>query len=329
MQQDTLNKAILSPRESDVVDFKGRFDANSLCDWCELLKDVFAFVNSGGGVILFGVSNDGSCAPDSLSGIANLDPAKLTDKIASYTGIQYSAFRISTSKRNGRPIVVLSLDPIGLLLIPTGPGTYSAGGGRQKVAFSKGVAYFRHGAKSEPGTSLDIDSFVNRRLRHIRQSWLKGIGKVVTAPLDSVVSVLVTSPTSESTGSGPGVALISGASVRASADNSALPIRLTNDPGAPAYRLTTPDDTHPYRALEFLRLLNPRLQPHYLKATVHDLKVLCSSLGQNQLVAFCHKPKHGPKQYSQSFADWILGEVSRDRDFLHLARARYRRESRG
>ena len=46
---------------------------------------------------------------------------------------------------------------------------------KQKTAFSAGTVYFRHGAKSEPGTSEDLRASLERELDRIRSSWLDGI----------------------------------------------------------------------------------------------------------------------------------------------------------
>src|ERR1700745_3001494 len=39
-------------RESKTVDFKTAFDPDRASDWCELIKDMVAVANSGGGTIL-------------------------------------------------------------------------------------------------------------------------------------------------------------------------------------------------------------------------------------------------------------------------------------
>jgi hypothetical protein len=67
------------------------------------------------------------------------------------------------------------------------PGTYDIGSGKQKAAFSIGTVYFRHGAKSEPGTSDDLRAVIERQLEVIRHSWIKGVRKVVQAPAGSQI----------------------------------------------------------------------------------------------------------------------------------------------
>ena len=60
----------------------------------------------------------------------------------------------------------------GLLpLVFARPGTYSVPGGKQKTAFAQGTVYFRHGAKSEPGTTEDLAHALDRRLGTADSYW--------------------------------------------------------------------------------------------------------------------------------------------------------------
>jgi predicted HTH transcriptional regulator len=93
-----IERALAAKRESKTVDLKRSFDASKAADWCEIVKYLVS-ANSGGGAILIGVEDDGSPAtPGSASAILGLDPAKITDKVAKYTGIQFDGF----NARRGR-----------------------------------------------------------------------------------------------------------------------------------------------------------------------------------------------------------------------------------
>ncbi|CAN5508248.1 hypothetical protein BH20VER3_BH20VER3_19370 [soil metagenome] len=55
--------------------------------------------NSGGGTILIGVADDGQSAADSAAlKILQTDPAKITDKIAKYTGVQFDSFTVDLER---------------------------------------------------------------------------------------------------------------------------------------------------------------------------------------------------------------------------------------
>lgn len=78
--------------ESKSLDFKSAFDPDRPADWCELLKDIVAMANSGGGTILIGVADDGQ--PLGGSGalkILQTDPAK--SQIRSRNTLRCSSIR--------------------------------------------------------------------------------------------------------------------------------------------------------------------------------------------------------------------------------------------
>ena len=89
MDEAILTKVEEAENESAELDFKAAFDPTAAQDWCELIKDIVAIANSGGGSILVGVGDNGNCCgPAASSELLALDPAVITDKIAKYTGTQ-------------------------------------------------------------------------------------------------------------------------------------------------------------------------------------------------------------------------------------------------
>jgi len=65
-------------------------------------------------------------------------------------------------KLRRRLAVIVVAARTGSPLVFEKPGTY-ADGARQKTAFAKGTVYFRHGARSDPGSSRDIARFVDAK----------------------------------------------------------------------------------------------------------------------------------------------------------------------
>jgi predicted HTH transcriptional regulator len=156
MNPATLTRVEGSETESADLDFKSEFNSGVPHDWCEFVKDLVAMANSGGGLIVFGVNDDGSPAAGDLTDIGSLDHAVIVDKVTKYTGQNFAAFSLERSSRGGRPVVIVEILPTCVPIVFTAPGTYDIGGGKQKRAFGQGTVYFRHGAKSEPGTSDDL-----------------------------------------------------------------------------------------------------------------------------------------------------------------------------
>jgi hypothetical protein len=228
--------------ESWSLDFKERFDPKEPSEWVELIKDFVAMANSGGGVIVVGVCNNGQPATADVQPVLDLDPAKITDKVERYTRVAFEDFEISEATRKGSRVALIAVGPsLEAPIAFTRPGTYPDPGNPkyQKTTFSMGTVYFRHGANSEPGNTTDLRRFIDRRVSVVREQWKAGMRLVAEAPEGARLAVVQAT----------------------SADPNAVPTRFrpSNDPTAPVYGQLSPDETHPYRQSQLLPELNKRL----------------------------------------------------------------------
>ena len=57
---DLITKGMSAKRESKYIDFKSSLDLDESHSWCEIIKDIIAMANSGGGLILIGLDNNGT-----------------------------------------------------------------------------------------------------------------------------------------------------------------------------------------------------------------------------------------------------------------------------
>lgn len=268
-----------------------------------------AIANSGGGIVVFGMDNSGSPTGSDLSHLLKLDPAQIKDKIHSYTDVDYNEFELKEYTKENSPIACLILEPSLVPILPIRPGTYEREPGKQESAFSAGVLYYRHGAKSEPSTTHDLEKIINRNVREIRREWMTGVRKIVTAPKGSVLT-------------------IHPKDVRVTTHPDAQPIRITDDCQAPQFRLVDPDKTHPYRMVELLSVLNKEVGFLPKKINAYDIKAVIQVYKLLDHVQFTYKPRFGSRKYSPEFAAWIKDNVMRDRYFLRIARTKLRRMKR-
>jgi hypothetical protein len=299
-----LDKALAAKRESKQIEFKESFDVTSKQEWCEIIKDLVAIANSGGGVILFGINSRGEPTGVDLTPLRAIDPATIADRIHPYTETHFTDFEICEGEKAGHKLLAWSVKSSGMPTVFAQPGTYPVEGGKQRTAFGRGTVYFRHGAKSEPGTTEDIASALERKLESIRREWLSGVRKVVHAPPGSRVSLM--SP-----------------EVRQSDSPEATSIRITDDPSAPAYRVVDSDSTHPFRQKELMSEVRKRL-PEGTEFNQFDVLAIRHVHAIDEKREFAHKPKFGSRQYSQQFVDWIVSQVSADAGFLLKARTKHR-----
>jgi len=298
-----LERALAARRESRRVEFKETFDPGSDRDWCEVTKDIVAIANSGGGVILFGVNNAGQPAGGELSSLYSPDPGQIADRISRYTGAKFADFEIVDAMKESRPVVALVVGEASTLLVFSRSGRHDRGDGRETCAFAQGSLYFRHGAKSEPATTEDVAAAIDRRVKATRRSWLNAVKKVVQSP-----------------GSTPPPALSQ--EVRDSDSPNATPIRVVDDPVAPAYRLVDYDKTHPYRQKELLAAFRQRVPGR--EVNQFDLLVVRHIYQVDASREFSHRSMFGTRQYSEKFLGWLVENAERDPLFFQAARAQYR-----
>jgi|GEM_PF-7085352 len=114
---DLIQKALIATRESKHVEFKQGFDPSTSGEWCELVKDIAAIANSGGGIIVFGLDSAGIPAGVSVDYIRAIDPADIGNKLAKYTGPVDLEFEFRALEKGGSPLVALLIQPVAIPLI--------------------------------------------------------------------------------------------------------------------------------------------------------------------------------------------------------------------
>lgn len=301
-----LKKALDAKRESKLVDFKSRLDVEAAGDWCEVIKDIVAMANSGGGAIVVGADNLGIPTDADVTSLLSLDPAKITDRIHKYTETSFGDFEIREVQKGSSHLAIILVGAVLIPMVFAKPGQYQdpADPKKQKTAFGQGTIFFRHGAKSEPGTTDDIRQAIDRRLGEIRKEWIGGVRKVVEAPSGSVVSVLARD-------------------IAASSSPTTVPIRVTDDPSAPKYQVLDPNKTHPHKTRDVITEINKRLPSGY-KINTFDFQCLKKVHGVAGRPDFVYRNLWGSAQYSQALIDWVMEKFTRDSEFFTSCRATHK-----
>jgi hypothetical protein len=300
---DALLLALGLNNERDDVDFKASFDPSSNRDWLELIKDIAAFANSGGGYIFVGVNDDGTPSAKDVTALLAVDPADLANRLHKYFGQHLFGVELIETQRAGHEVCAVRVPPARVPIVFARVGETELPDGKKKTAFALGTVYFRHGTKSEPGTTEDLRRFLYRELEFTRRSWLDGIVKVVEAPAGSRFAVLPP----EGSPTGP---------------SGSLPMQLTSDPDAPAYYAVPLDQTHPHRQKEVVKEVNARLAG---KRTInmHDIVCIRRVYEVQKQISFCYTQNFASPRYSQQFVDWIVAQFEANEAFFEEARARY------
>jgi hypothetical protein len=270
------------------------------------VKDIVAFANSGGGVIVFGIDDDGTESAANVAQVRTCDTADITNKIARYTGYQFSEIEILDVQRRHKRYPAFLISAIDIPIVFTKPGTYDVGEGRQKTAFAQGTVYFRHGSKSEPATRDDFIRWSESQITKARKTWLGGIRKVVeTSPGQSVV-VTTQAPSVPPPG-------------------SVIHALITANAGATQFVPSNAEEIWPHRQKDLVSAVNTKL-PH--GKTINPYDVQCIKQVFNVLKdhpEFAYKPHRlASPQYSDAFVDWIVLQVTENDRFFPETRQKYK-----
>ena len=304
LREQLLRRAREGQRESKNLDFKVGFDIRSREDWCEIIKDIVAFANSGGGALVFGVNDDGTPAGVDVEPYLRIDPADVTNKVNAYTGHEFDEFEIIPVERNGHRVALFAVYGVTAPMVFVKNGAHLGEGSRRRPAFVKGAVYFRHGAKSEPGTSNDLRHWLDRSLDEICATWLGGIREVVEAGIEQRVQVV----RFEESG------------------NASISARIVNEPSGVAVVPQNPQELWPYKEGDLVRRMASEL-PAGTRFNSHDVRSirLAHGIAPDSHPKFVFKPheKSSP-QYSAEFVEWIRKQHEHDGEFLDKARLAYR-----
>lgn len=292
--------ALAHTAETAQVDFKSAFNPGDKGELLEVVKDIVAMANSGGGYILFGLKDNGTPSAADLSALAGLDPAKVTDAIYKYTDCQFQNFELRKAVKGEHHITALCVGTTDVPIVFSQTGNYADGSGKQRNAFLGGTVYFRHGAKSEPANTEDLRYFIERRLEAIRSDWLDKIATVVEAPTGSVIQVL--RPGSLDPSGGTPVKLVADASAA-----TTLPVGAI-------------DDGWPHRQKEVVLEFNKVLSGRKTINASHILHVR-RAYDIEKRGDFCYTQKHVSPKYSRAFVDWLVQQFNADEEFFEKAKA--------
>jgi hypothetical protein len=286
-----LKRAATAKRSSKRVALKEDFDSGAPRDWLELVRDVAAIANSGGGVVV-------------VRSAIPLEEELLHEQLARYVEPDFESFELHDVTREGRRETAVVVESVlGTPLVFSGQGRYRDEDGRDHVVFAEGGLYFRHGTRSEPPSGEDVRDFIRRQLDATRQQWLANIRQVMHAPDRAEVAIVETAERDE--------------------EGRPTLIRLTTDPHAPLYGQVDPDHSHPYRQKEVIAEVNKRLDGRSVNAFDILSVRRVYAIGEETRPEFVHVPKFGSPQYSDAFVDWLVDQDARNPRFFENAKAGY------
>lgn len=288
-----------SPRTDRPIDrivYIRQFDSASDHDWCELIRDVVALANSGGGTITIACPSDAISSDPACPRASDLTTSDVLHRLARYTDGSFADLRVrKTAYAEGPAVEIL----VGPAAIPIGftQTADCAGAKDEPPLFSAGTFYFRHGGVSEPGSSRDIRAAVDRRLRHVRKRWLREIRRAMSLPGER------RRPFAR----------------RAGKHVEPLPVRIVTDPDAPALQPQDVERLFPWRQKDLVRELNARLRGRVVNS--YDIQAVRRQHRLDERPDFVFHLEGAGRRYSPAAAEWMLAQYAVDPAFFERARA--------
>jgi hypothetical protein len=313
MKDPRVAKCLEAKRESRAIEFKEEFDPANVQQSLEFLKDIVAIANSGGGALAIGINNGGEGCKTDVKRVLNHDHAKYCDLIKKYTMQDFCDFEVIEAKKDGHSVAIFLINPPDAPLVFEKPGTYAIENNKQRTAFSQGTVYFRHGAKSETGTTDDLSKFIQQRVREMRTEVFKGMRRVTEAPRGAQLHVVPKGSEIEIVPRGTTAPSLA----------SAVPVRLTSDPSAPSITVVDRHSIFPYRQKELIVRLREALPDGPIPNT-YDMLAINRIYHISEEHNLSWKPQYSPRQYGEGFVEWFVDQIAKDKNFLTETRRRFK-----
>jgi hypothetical protein len=305
MEDPRVTKCLSAKRESKSVEFKEHFFPTDARQSLEVLKDIVAICNSGGGTLAVGINNAGEACGADVKAVLDYDHAKYCDLIRKYTMQNFTDFEVIGAEKNGHRIAVFLINAAEAPLVFEKPGTYPVDNNRQQTVFAQGTVFFRHGAKTESGTTDDLRKFINQRIKETQDQLIKGMRKVSEAPRGSHLEI------------------VPRGTIEAKELNGSMPVRMTNNPNAQGVVAVDRHLIFPYRQKDLINRIKESLADGSPVPNTYDLQTINRVYNIPMQDNLSWKPQFSARQYSDAFVEWIVDKITKAPDFLHTTRQRF------
>ncbi len=176
--------------ERENQDYKLYFDVSNGKAKVDLVKNIVAIANSGGGKIIFGRSETEIVGVE--QDVVNaLDSAKLDDFIYKFTQpVRVQLGHNIEKLSNGKYLVEITIESVKYPIVFSKQGSWSNMTSNEREVFFEGDIWVRHSSKTEKVTYEDIREIIERGRQEEREKLLSQIQRIATLPEDSELIVV-------------------------------------------------------------------------------------------------------------------------------------------
>ena len=162
------------------VEFKADFDGSTRA-WLQLIVEGVALANSGGGVLIYGVSDDGQRVGSPGAVESDLDSASINNRLRQYS--PQSTFRCATQAFSyyRRTFVAVGFASSDGIIVFDKDGNFEEAG-KTRVAFRSGPVYIRRTGQKAPATQAEVTELVRRLSEAQAAEFLTRVQQVTQLP---------------------------------------------------------------------------------------------------------------------------------------------------
>lgn len=204
--------------ETFYIDFKVSFNTNEQREWLKIAKDIYAFANTYGGYIVFGIRDKTfeKIGIEDKDWKIIIDPDNIQKRINSYVLPPITSVTTAHNIIADKNFIIVHIPPsLGETHIVVKEGKYQNKKGEEVIELRKGEIYVRRSGSSVLIEPNDLNDIIKRRIDYYKKTLLQNIAKVVEAPPNR--EVLIFDPNTDEI-------VAEGKKFKISSDKDAIPV---------------------------------------------------------------------------------------------------------
>jgi len=175
--------------ESRYQDYKLMFDLDDQKAKVDLVKNLVAMANVGGGRIMFGRDETDFPGIDEATCQA-LDSARLSDLVTRYIKPATIELSVQIQRLDGRYILTINVESTKYPIVMSRKGDWSGMPSKKPPLFREGDIWIRHGSKTERITYEDMRAWIEQARQEEKDRILSRITHLVDLPEGAEIQVV-------------------------------------------------------------------------------------------------------------------------------------------
>lgn len=172
-----VQSAELAPSESEELDRKSEWNGSDEA-WEELVRDIVAMANTGGGLIAFGCETSGKPSGKDVSNVRAVDHKVIIDKVRSATNEVIAGIKVVNFTSGGQTLPAWFVPWSKRVIVFTRDATqfsWPSGAPKIPLRFYQGQVFWRHGSSTERANATDLEALIEERAKQMASEFFSNV----------------------------------------------------------------------------------------------------------------------------------------------------------